>query len=171
MGFRQQYISFAHKTIRRISIGNAVSKYRCHRQYHPFVTRRKISILQMSIFASQSISATRTIDASIRYALRRMRVNERNAPFPEQYRSRGPIVVRQPPESVTYCLQGHPWSRGPGVVRRLPGFVTHCQRALPAARSWPSMMSVMMSILGRWKGPLKVEPLVEGIVGRPSRRR
>ena len=34
-----------------------------------------------------------------------------------------------------------------------------------------SMMSVLISILGRWKGPLKVEPLVEGMVGRPSRRR
>ena len=31
--------------------------------------------------------------------------------------------------------------------------------------------SVMPRHLGRWKGPLKVLPLVEGMVGLPSRRR
>ena len=31
------------------------------------------------------------------------------------------------------------------------------------------MMSVMISIRGRWKGPLKVEPLVLGMVGSAFR--
>ena len=35
----------------------------------------------------------------------------------------------------------------------------------------PSITSTIDSIRGRWKGPLKVEPLVEGMVGSPSRRR
>ena len=35
----------------------------------------------------------------------------------------------------------------------------------------PAITSVMMSMRGRWNGPLKVEPLVDGSVGSPSRRR
>ena len=35
----------------------------------------------------------------------------------------------------------------------------------------PAITSVMMSMRGRWNGPLNVEPLVEGSVGFPSRRR
>ena len=34
----------------------------------------------------------------------------------------------------------------------------------------PIRQSTILSILGRWKGSLKVEPFVDGIVGRPSRR-
>ena len=44
-------------------------------------------------------------------------------------------------------------------------------RGAQRSNSWPSMVSHMIRQRGRWKGPLKVEPLVEGIVGRPSRRR
>ena len=39
------------------------------------------------------------------------------------------------------------------------------------ARISPSMTSTMLSMRGRWKGPLKVEPLQGGSVGLPSRRR
>ena len=39
------------------------------------------------------------------------------------------------------------------------------------ARISEIMVSTMDSARGRWKGPLKVEPLVLGMVGRPSRRR
>ena len=110
--------SLAPIIIQRISIGNAVYKYRCHRQYRPFVARRKISILQMSIFAPRWISVARSIDASIRYALRRMRVNERYAPFAEHPRSRGPIVVRQLPRVRNELSAGTARrSRGPGEVR------------------------------------------------------
>ena len=40
-----------------------------------------------------------------------------------------------------------------------------------SASSSSIILSHMMRQRGRWKGPLKVEPLVEGMVGRPSRRR
>ena len=45
------------------------------------------------------------------------------------------------------------------------------QHLVYASSSSPNMTSTIESIRGRWKGPLKVEPLVEGSVGLPSRRR
>ncbi len=39
------------------------------------------------------------------------------------------------------------------------------------ARSSSIILSTRIRLRGRWKGPLKVLPLVEGMVGRPSRRR
>ena len=38
------------------------------------------------------------------------------------------------------------------------------------ARIWEIMVSTRIRLRGRWKGPLKVLPLVLGCVGRPSRR-
>lgn len=58
---------------------------------------------------------------------------------------------------------------GPGGGKRSSGLADCALYAFSSTS--PIIWSTMLSMRGRWKGPLKVLPLVEGMVGLPSRRR